>query len=199
MFCVKVFGVKLKFGFPFFAFSAFLLIGKMRQLYLLTLIFSLFHEIGHIVAMLYFGVKVREIEFSAGGICIRRRDCFLDYKHDAVILISGPIVNFALAIVFYALGLYNPFVVNLGLFLINMLPLKYLDGGMIISVILFYYLSPYRAEKIINAIAYLFTVLLLLLLVFALIKNIVNTSFVFFVIVLSFFTAVSQLGLRYLF
>ena len=47
---------ELRLGFSFFAVAAFLLSGDLYRNYLYALVFSLIHEAGHLVAMLFFGV-----------------------------------------------------------------------------------------------------------------------------------------------
>lgn len=138
----SVFGVIIDITVPFAVVIAFLLIMDNSGLMSASLFAVVSHEIGHLLTMKYIGCAPRSVKFTASGVLI----CGTSYcsvKDNVVIALSGPIVNFVFALSFYCFNLiidsrlvlvYSA--VSLLVGLVNMLPIKGLDGGTICFAVL---------------------------------------------------------------
>lgn len=182
---------KLRIGleFPFFALAAFFLSGDMWKNYLLAVIFSTLHELGHIVSMKISGCEIREICTDIMGIRIDKRISDMSYERECITALSGPLVNLFAALVFCALQTKNemfilPFNINLGLFFINMLPIRTLDGGRFLSSLMLIFFDEDKVRRISVITEIVVALFLIAVLILSLVFNVVNTSFVFFVICL---------------
>lgn len=184
---IKIGKLRIGFEFPFFALAAFFLSGDMWKNYLLAVVFSSLHELGHIISMKIAGCEIREIYTDIMGIRIDKKLTDMSYESECITALSGPIVNLFAALVFCALKTKNgmfilPFNINLGLFLINILPVKTLDGGRFINSLMLIFFDEDRVRKITGIIEIIVALLLISVLILSLIFKVVNTSFVFFVL-----------------
>lgn len=122
---------------------------------LIVLVVSLIlHEIGHALAYRFFGSNSIVIYLTGfGGLCVSQRGAPTAGR-DVVVIAAGPAMNLLLCLAAYfghdliqqlapgAMGGARPslialfikagFLVNLGLFIINMLPIFPLDGGRLV-------------------------------------------------------------------
>ena len=115
---------------------------------------SLLHEIGHLAAIYLFKNKVSCITLRPFGAVIERAQNRGSYIGDAVISLSGPLVNlisFAISALFNRYGYFSA--ASLILALINLMPAKPLDGYCALSALLLSRLSITKAEKICKAIS----------------------------------------------
>ena len=90
------------------------------------ILFSILHELGHIVMLLIFGARPTLIKLSFYGIGMKYEKHLSKVK-ELFVLLCGPAVNLALFVFFG-----NE--INLMLFLLNMFPVVPLDGGRIIRL-----------------------------------------------------------------
>lgn len=127
-------GVKVSFGYLFFAvITAVLLIDK-TGICILGLIACLWHEVGHLSAFMLKKAKPLEISFLAGGIRIKpSRE--LTGNDKIFVLAAGPLFNLTAA---GLLADISPVfaAVNIVIGVFNLLPVSPLDGGGILSVYL---------------------------------------------------------------
>lgn len=181
----KIKNIGFSVGIPFLAAAAFFLAGDMRINYLWTVLFSTLHETGHILAMLFFGKKPKKITFGTMGIRIEKSDITLSYREECITALCGPVINLIFAVIFALIDITGlPFAINAGLFIINMLPVKTLDGGRFIYNLLLICSDEEKATKIINTLEIITSVILIAVLVISLITEYVNTSFVLFSVIL---------------
>jgi len=102
------------------------------------------HELGHSLAMRRYGIRVRDIIlFPIGGVA-RAESIPANPRHEIVVAIAGPAVNFAIALILYTvlflrhrplLGddfLASAAFVNLALGCFNLIPGYPMDGGRIL-------------------------------------------------------------------
>ena len=172
-------------GIPFLAAAAFFLAGDMRQNYILALLFSALHETGHILALLFFGRKPKEITLGIMGIRIEMNNAMLSYRQECIVALAGPAVNLVLAVIFAFTDMSGlPFAVNAGLFIVNILPVKTLDGGRFINNLILSRSDSEKAVKIINSLEISTAVMLVIVLMISLVTGCENTSFVFFAVTL---------------
>lgn len=137
-----------------FAILAFM--GNIR-LYILTYFIMALHEFAHLVAAICIGLKAESITFSPFGVHLCLDNKIINSIADEIILYSaGPLVNafFALAALYF--GWVDVYRLNLVLFIMNIMPVMPLDGGMITTRLLSYKLGRKRAKEILTASSVVF-------------------------------------------
>lgn len=182
---IKIKNTVFSVGIPFLATAAFFLAGNMRENYILAVLFSTLHETGHILALLFFGKKPTSIILGIMGIRIETNDIMLSYRQECITALSGPFINLALAIIFAFTDISGlSFAVNTGLFFVNILPVKTLDGGRFVYNLLLSETDEEKAGKIINVLEIFTAVMLVAVMIISLVTGYANTSFVFFSVTL---------------
>ncbi|MNW50621.1 Stage IV sporulation protein FB [compost metagenome] len=119
---------------------ASLITGHFFELLALFLIVFI-HELGHVAAARFFGVKVLSIQMLPfGGVAVMEDTGHLTALREMIISLAGPLQNLlliGLSLLFQSVGLWDgPFLsyfiqCNLLLALFNLLPILPLDGGKI--------------------------------------------------------------------
>ena len=140
----KIKDIKVRISFTFFALVLLLVIFRKNDFLYLTCFFAVFHEMGHLFALRNFGVIITDFEISFLGANIKTEN-FKKIKpaEEIKILFAGPFVNllilnvFILLNCFYEKELFTKIcLINLCLFIFNMLPFYNFDGGKIIEILL---------------------------------------------------------------
>ncbi|MEG0833751.1 MAG: hypothetical protein RSE36_02930 [Oscillospiraceae bacterium] len=144
-------GTKIAVSIWFAAFIAVMLLNKNAHICGLSLIFMLSHELAHVIAMMGFKSRPKKIEFMLGRIKITAASETISDGARAVILLAGPALNLML---FYILVKSDRAAaeINRALFLLNMLPAGFLDGGQLSSLFFHRFFCKETAECINNAI-----------------------------------------------
>ena len=125
----------------------------------IVLMSALLHECGHLFFIRLFSAEVEKIIILPVGAKIVVKSSMLSYRKDIIISFGGCLSNLLLFLIFYRL--YFPVAVaNAFFFLLNILPIKGLDGGRILKLILLLRLSPDKAESVFCAISFVFVILL---------------------------------------
>ena len=164
--------VRIHFTFPLilvaFGLEAWFRGGWGEALWAVLLVCAVFvcvvlHELGHSLQVRRYGIAVRDIVLLPIGGMARAEQIPENPKQEIIVAIAGPIVNFAIATVLFALmliglgplGFDNAFLVNLlainlvlGVF--NLIPAFPMDGGRILRGLLamrFDYLRATRYAK----------------------------------------------------
>lgn len=116
-------------------------INKILETYYICYLFILFHELSHVFVAAIIGKKILKFKLSLAGVCAEfKRD---DYTKDKskikclmniLVYLAGPISNFILAFLFKNNVMI--FQINLFLGIINLIPVRPLDGFNILSNIL---------------------------------------------------------------
>ncbi len=175
---------EISVSFTFFAAAAFFLSGELCLNYLYAVFFSFLHETGHIVTILIFGAKPDCITLDISGIKISKNEMSLSYAQECVVAICGPFVNLIFMLIFASDKDSLAFMINTGLFFINMLPVKSLDGGRFV----FFVVSQFKNETVAMKVIFLleivtiFFVSALLIILFS--AHRVNSSIVLFFVIL---------------
>lgn len=153
----RIFGIDVKVHFVFLALLALLCLDTIwssgslaagaQLLFFLLLLFGfvLLHELGHSLAARWQGIRVVDITLWLLGGLARLDGEVDDPKVELKIAFAGPLVNLALAPLFYALYLLvgDPdsvvlsfaYQVNLLMGLVNLVPAFPLDGGRILRAL----------------------------------------------------------------
>lgn len=158
--------------------SAFVLIDG-SFLALLTVLFSLWHEMWHIIVLKAVGSKIKNL--SAIGVGISLKSGMLSYRQELAVALAGPLASFFMFIVFLPFALKNEYTMfccfcNLIIFLINILPVFPLDGGRALYFFMCQRFMPESASKITKALTVIFLLPLFVLSVIILIKTGYNLS-----------------------
>ena len=178
---IKYKNITLSAGVPFFAVCAFFLAGEMRLNFAYAMIFSALHETGHILALLFFGRKPKNITFGFSGIRIETDSSSLSYKQECIVALCGPAVNLVFIILFLVTGISETaLIINTGLLIVNMLPVKSLDGGRFVYSLLSVFIDEKRTELIMNILAIITAFIHVSVMILSLVAGFVNTSFVLF-------------------
>lgn len=123
----KIGSISVGASFWFFALFALLIAAGTDVVALLAAVAV--HETGHLLPLLLFGGRVGNITLSAGGIVIQPASSRMTgNSEDAVILLMGPLFGLIAALLAHLLGKNEFALLNLGLSLFNLLPLRGLDG-----------------------------------------------------------------------
>lgn len=165
-----------------------------RRLGLICTAYSvmLIHELAHLAAAVIIGLKPSYICFHPFGVNLKLKNRIVYSLADEIILyFSGPMVNIVLAFVsaVIMLKITNPFLdffrtENIALFIINMLPVFPLDGGVILKKIISYKTGAYFAEKIMRIVSIVITAILIVLLGYSVYIRNFNYSALFFAVFL---------------
>ena len=124
----------------------------------LGLFFAALHELGHLGAMAAFRARPQRVCLAAAGV---RIECppglSLSFGKEIVIAFAGPAVSLALAGLFAAAHrafeaplLHDCAMINLGFALINLMPVRQLDGGRA----LYYALCRRLSESVADGICF---------------------------------------------
>ena len=184
----KIAGVKIRLTFLFTALLTVILLLDKSGLVLWGLIAAFMHEIGHIIAFIITGNKPCEISMEISGIKIVKANDNFNYAKEAVLLLSGPIINFGTALILYLtnnIGIIFYIHFMLGIF--NMLPISVLDGGKLLKLALLYKMDINSAENFIKKMSYIIIIPLFIggiILSFNMNFTLLITSIYLFIIVL---------------
>lgn len=150
----------------------------------------LIHELAHLIAATVIGLKIAYISIQPFGLNLRLKNKIVNSLSDEIILYSaGPLVNiiFALMGIFIysrstSIYAYDFYLKNISLFVINMLPIVPLDGGVILKKIIMYKKGCRFAEKCMSVISCVFTIALILLGVYLIKINQFNFSVILLIV-----------------
>ncbi len=146
------------------------------------------HELAHLLSAKFIGLKCSHITFYPFGLNLKLKNTIIYSLSDEIILyLSGPFSNILMALATLHIGFRNQYFVdfyfkNIALFLINILPIIPLDGGMILKKILNYKLGYDGGNKAMKTISMLFFVIVLILFSVFLYYNSFNPSMCIFAV-----------------
>lgn len=186
-------GVSVKIDFLFAACVTFLMSFNINDEIRYAILFSLLHEVGHLLAIALCGEKPDTVRFGIFGMTIiRKNDITQDYKKEFITAVSGPMMNFFLLFVlvllyaFYSKDIFLEMAaINLIIGLFNIMPVFSLDGGRALESLLLERLPSDKSEKIITAVSVAFLVPMNFFGFYILIKSGYNFTFLAISIYLS--------------
>lgn len=123
------------------------------------MLFSIAHEIGHIIAGLILKMKPQKIEIMPFGLSASfYTNTNNKIIKELIVALAGPIMSFVLAILLNKIDLkiitmQEAVYSNILIFLFNIIPIYPLDGGRIIKGILDIVLGETKTEILINKIS----------------------------------------------
>ncbi len=131
-------------------FVGLLIILDKSLLSLLALSAALIHELGHLSVMLLLGVKVSEVEITFFGAEIRAKRLSHSTAANIAVFAAGAAANILSAVIVYSLP-SPPFEAlffagaSISLAVINLLPIRTLDGGCITEAAIIAVMPQYAA------------------------------------------------------
>lgn len=156
--------MKIKVNLQIFIFAIIFYLTKQIKIYTILMSFAFIHEIGHFVAGILLGLKVKSINIMPFGISIN----FEDYSNKyiikkMIIALAGPLVN----LIFVVLGIYNNWTeeiiyANILIGLFNLIPLYPLDGGRILKYIIQLTTNSREAEMFVYKLSNILIIILTL-------------------------------------
>lgn len=194
----KICGIKVEFTFFFVAIIAFIVTLQAPENVIFAIASSLLHEAGHLIAMLLIGNKPEKVSFHLVGMnIIREKNMSISVKKEILIALGGPLANFILVILSCGLlCIYNSAeimtfaCVNFALMTFNLLPVKRLDGGMILFYFLMIFFDAQTSVKTLNIISWIFLTFVYLWGIYIL----TITRYNFSLIIIAVFLTISMLG-----
>ncbi|MDE6150356.1 MAG: peptidase M50 [Ruminococcus sp.] len=141
MISFDIFQTKIKIHFSFFAVIALISLWQNTIAYdlIMALICCMLHEAGHLLCMYLFSQSPNEIVLYGGGIKIKNsNEKLLSAGAETIILFAGCAVNILLCCISVLIFKKFTYFASANLFfgLFNLMPVKYFDGGRIISNVL---------------------------------------------------------------
>ena len=189
----KLFGVLFEVSYIFACGVVLFIAYDKSGMFIPLLISVIIHELSHILFLRLFCCKIKSVKLIVGTVGIEYYENLKD-SEKLISLFAGPFTNLLCAIIFYNLKLDLYFSVNLILSLLNFLPIKGLDGGDILEIIL----KRFIPKKIIEIIQFSFSVIFFITIFFAFIKYgkdlISNCSIILFIIYLILPFILKKLG-----
>ena len=152
--------VPVETGFGFFLSLSIFLLMDQTGIGVLCVSAALLHELGHLIAMALFRVKLVRVRLQTLEIGIERQEA-RSLMSELCIDLAGPAINLLLAAVCWRWGSMGFSAVNCALGLFELCPLPMLDGGQALSALCQRLFTLERAGKICLAVS-ICTLLLIL-------------------------------------
>ena len=147
-------------GFGFFLSLSIFLLMDQTGIGVLCVSAALLHELGHLIVMALFRVKLVRVRLQTLEIGIERQEA-RSLMSELCIDLAGPAVNLLLAAVCYHWGSMGFSAINCALGLFELCPLPMLDGGQALSALCQRLFTLEQAGKICLAVS-ICTLLLIL-------------------------------------
>lgn len=143
--------MRIRIDLKIFIFLIIFYFTNQIRMYLIIMLFSILHEMGHIMAGLILKMKLEKIELMPFGLSVSFSKGFTTNIKEIFVALAGPIMSLALAIIGseFEVIVYS----NILICLFNLIPLYPLDGGRIIKGILHIILGSEKSENITNKIS----------------------------------------------
>ena len=146
--------MKAKVDFKIFFILLLYIVTQKVDIFAITFVFIILHEIGHIISGILLGLKINKLELNIAGISLEFKNYGKERKINNIIIdLAGPVINLLSAIIGLWIQSEIIIYVNAMLFIINMLPIYPLDGGRILKNILLYKNTYKQTIKMIETIA----------------------------------------------
>lgn len=162
-------------------FIFFIIIGKFDNFFICYISMTI-HEVAHLIAALSIGLMPEKLKFQPYGVNLTLKNKIIYSFSDEVILyLSGPFTNIILSLIcllIFGRGKISDYfyICNILLFLMNILPVKPLDGGVLFEKTLTRFYGVKSGRKITKAISLVFFIVFLLFGIYCIRKTHFNAS-----------------------
>lgn len=140
------------------------IITNQIEIYVLIMLFTLIHELSHLICGICMGFSPKEIKIMPLGFSIYFKTLPRDYNKKIyksnllnikklIIAICGPLSNFIIAIIAYYMKNEIITYINILIGGFNLIPIYPMDGGRILKYILNLKIEKHKAEDIVNNIS----------------------------------------------
>lgn len=154
-----------------------LVITDNIRIYLIAYLVMAIHEFAHLVVAYIIGLKAECITFSPFGVNLKLKNKIINSLSEEIILYgSGPLINGILALISIHCNNIIFYRLNIALFIMNLLPIIPLDGGMITLRLLSCRYGKKTAKKVLTAFSVISGTGMLLLSVYLMIIGKINIS-----------------------
>lgn len=127
---------------------------KQSYLVIITYIIMFVHELAHFFAAVCIGLKAECISFEPFGVHLMLKNRIIRGFADEIILYSaGPLINGIFAIISLKMDWLDLYKINIALFIMNMLPVLPLDGGIILRRVISHKIGKYSADLLMKIIS----------------------------------------------
>lgn len=150
----------IEFRFLFLAVLTLCFLVDETGIAVLGLLAGIMHECGHLIMVLITGYAPKRIAFEMTGIRMDQPQDGLSVGKETAVLLAGSLLNFTMAAVSFPIGWEAFGSVHLVLGILNLLPLKGLDGGKLLVLFFSRFTDLYRAENIVFIIQIVMNILL---------------------------------------
>ncbi len=123
---------------------------------ILTLFSALLHELGHIILMLVLGIGIRGLTVTPLGFEIDPKREYKSFYEEIAVSLAGCAVNLLTFFMFFGTGGLLQVLAETSLLLgiMNIMPVRCLDGGEALNAFLNLFLLPDKAERVGRAISF---------------------------------------------
>lgn len=140
--------LKIKVDLKIFLIIILYILTKNIEVFAMSFIFILLHELGHAITGIILGLKIKKININVLGLSIEFENYGKERINNKIIIdIAGPAINiisFIIAVIFKKEEIAY---INILLAIINLLPIYPLDGGRIVKNVL---LKKYNYKQVVG-------------------------------------------------
>lgn len=151
MLTFRLCGVPCRISLLFPALLTALLFYQPEGLTVSCLLASLMHEVGHLLAMLWWRVPPKECVLGMFGLRMRLGAHLSEYGRNIGVALAGPAVNGISAALLWQWGVPQSAMVHLILAVLNLMPVAVLDGGEVLRNLLCLCGCPGSADRVVRA------------------------------------------------
>ena len=122
---------------------------------------ALVHELGHVLAAVILGVKMRFCRTGMAGVTLSYDFSVVSHGREVLVCLAGPAAGVAVFFLGYRSGASSYFAgASLGLTMFNLLPISFLDGGGVLSALLSMFLPADTVWIVCRTVSVIFTLVL---------------------------------------
>lgn len=140
--------MKIKVDLKIFLIIILYILTQNIEVFAMSFIFILLHELGHAITGIILGLKIKKININVFGLSIEFENYGKERINNKIIIdMAGPFINIISFIVAVIFKKEEIAYINILLAIINLLPIYPLDGGRIVKNVL---LKKYNYKQVVG-------------------------------------------------